>query len=110
MLMARIVVTGMGLISPYGVGSELLWKKLMAGETGLKVLTSFDASHIQCRVGGQLTDFLPQDYLSRRLLHKLDRFSVLGIVSIQQALRSAGLLLDDGKPVWNQWEQGGNRV
>ena len=108
--MTRIVVTGMGIVSPYGVGSEILWKKLMAGETGLRVLTSFDTSHIQCRVGGQLVDFLPQDYLSRRLLHKLDRFSVLGIVSIQQALRNAGLLLDDGKPVWNQWEQGGNRV
>src|SRR5439155_25817852 len=110
MLMARIVVTGMGLISPYGVGSELLWKKLIAGETGLKVLTSFDTSHIQCRVGGQLTDFLPQDYLQRRLVHKLDRFSVLGLVSIQQALQDAGLLLNDGKPLWSQWEQERNRV
>jgi len=108
--MARIVITGMGLISPYGVGSDTLWHKLMSGETGLKVLTSFDTSHIQCRVGGQLTDFLPQDYLNRRLVHKLDRFSVLGLVSIQQALQGAGLLLDDGKPVWNQWEQEGNRV
>jgi 3-oxoacyl-(acyl-carrier-protein) synthase len=108
--MTSIVVTGMGLVSPYGVGSDVLWKKLMAGETGLKVLTSFDTSHLQCRVGGQLTDFLPQDYLNRRLLHKLDRFSVLGLVAIQQALDNAGLLSDDGKPVWNQWEQQGNRV
>ncbi len=63
---ARVVITGMGVISPYGVGPAILWDKLMAGETGLKVLTSFDTSHIQCKVGGQFSDFRPESYISPR--------------------------------------------
>src|SRR5690348_16195940 len=82
---ASIVVTGMGVISPYGVGSAMLWDKLMAGETGLKPLTSFDTSHVQCRVGGQYTDFHPESYLSLRTVRKIDRFSTMGLIAAQQA-------------------------
>lgn len=106
----QIVVTGMGIVSPYGVGSELLWKKLMEGQTGIKALTSFDTSHIQCRVGGQLTDFRPETYLNRRMVRKLDRFSILGLISIQQALQDANLLLDNTTPTWSQEESEAHRV
>ncbi len=108
--MTKIVITGMGIISPYGVGPDILWEKLMVGETGLKPLTSFDTSHIQCRVGGQLTDFQPTAYLSSRLTRKIDRFSIFALVSIQLALQQAGLLLDNKKPAWSEPPQGGNRV
>lgn len=113
---AKIVITGMGVISPYGVGPALLWEKLMAGETGLKPLTTFETAHIRCRVGGQLTDFHPEDYLNPRQTRKIDRFSVLALVAAQQALRAAGLLVDEKRPVWSQREQedrrgiGDNRV
>lgn len=107
---ARVVITGMGVISPYGVGPDVLWDKLMAGETGLKALTSFDTSHIQCKVGGQFTDFRPESYISPRIVRKVDRFSTLGLISAQQALQDAALLLDDGKPTWSQQECGGDRV
>jgi 3-oxoacyl-(acyl-carrier-protein) synthase len=108
--MARIVITGMGIISPYGVGPEILWDKLMAGESGLQELTTFDTSHIQCRVGGQLRDFQPDAYMSPRLTRKIDRFSTFGLIAAQLALQKAGLLLDGKKPVWSQQEQGGSRV
>ncbi len=107
---AHIVVTGMGVISPYGVGSSVLWDGLMAGETGLKPLTSFDTSHVQCRVGGQYADFRPESYLSPRIVRKVDRFSTMGLIAAQQALEDAGLLLDDAKPIWSQQEHGGDRV
>lgn len=107
---ARIVITGMGVISPYGIGPDILWDKLMEGESGLKPLTSFDTSHIQCRVGGQLLDFSPQSYLPPRLTRKIDRFSTFGLVATHLALQNAGLLLDGKKPVWSQQEQGGNRI
>ncbi|MGH2480384.1 MAG: beta-ketoacyl-[acyl-carrier-protein] synthase family protein, partial [Ktedonobacteraceae bacterium] len=106
----RIVITGMGIISPYGIGPALLWDKLMAGESGLKPLTSFETSHIQCRTGGQLTDFRPDAYLSPRLARKIDRFSVFGVVAAQMALQDANLLVEGRKPVWNQQEQGDERV
>ena len=108
--MVSIVVTGMGVISQYGVGSTILWDKLMAGESGLKTLTSFDTSHVQCRVGGQYTDFRPESYLSPRIVRKIDRFSTMGLIAAQHALQDAGLLLDDAKPTWSQQEHGGNRV
>lgn len=107
---ARIVVTGMGVISPYGVGTGVLWSKLMSAETGLRVLTSFDTSHVQCKVGGQLVDFRAEKYLSPRIVRKVDRFSTLGLISAQQALQDAGLLLDGLKPAWSQQDRGGDRV
>ncbi len=106
----RVVVSGMGVISPYGVGSHVLWDKLMAGETGLRALTSFDTSHVQCKVGGQLFDFRPEKYLSPRIVRKVDRFSTLGLISAQLALQDAGLLLADMKPTWSQQDRGGDRV
>lgn len=106
----KIVVTGMGVISPYGVGTTVLWDNLMAGETGLKALTSFDTSHVQCRVGGQYSDFRPESYLSPRIVRKVDRFSTMGLIAAQYALQDAGLLLDDAKPTWSQQERGGDRV
>jgi 3-oxoacyl-(acyl-carrier-protein) synthase len=108
--MTKIVITGMGIISPYGVGPEILWEKLLAGENGLSELTNFDTSHIRCRVGGQLIDFQPDAYVSPRLTRKIDRFSTFGLVASQLALRDAGLLVEGKKPVWSQQEQGGDRV
>ncbi|HYU76344.1 MAG TPA: beta-ketoacyl-[acyl-carrier-protein] synthase family protein [Ktedonobacteraceae bacterium] len=107
---AKIVITGMGVISPYGIGPDILWDNLMKGESGLKPLTSFDTSHIQCRVGGQLLDFNPQPYLPPRLTRKIDRFSTFGLVATHLALQNGGLLVDGKEPVWSQQEQGGNRV
>lgn len=109
-MMARIVITGMGVISPYGVGPDILWDKLMLGENGLKPITAFDTSHIQCRVGGQLLDFDLKAHLSPRLTRKIDRFSSFGLIATQLALQNADLLVDGKVPVWSQQEQGGNRV
>jgi 3-oxoacyl-(acyl-carrier-protein) synthase len=106
----RIVITGIGMISPYGVGSDILWEKLMAGETGLKSLSTFDTSHIQCRVGGQLTDFNPTPYLSPRTVRKIDRFSTFALIASQLALQQAGLLVNGKKPLWVQQGHGEHRV
>lgn len=109
-MMEKIVITGMGIISPYGIGHQLLWEKLLAGENGLQPLTTFDTSHVQCRVGGQLRDFQPDSYVSPRLTRKIDRFSTFGLITAQLALQEAGLLVDGKKPVWSQQAEGGNRV
>lgn len=108
--MTKIVITGMGVISPYGVGPTILWEQLTSGRSALKELIGFDTSHIQCRVGGQLTNFHAEQYLSSRTIRKIDRFSVFGMVTAQMALQNAGLLLDNAKPIWSQRDNGGNRV
>ncbi|GCE51438.1 3-oxoacyl-[acyl-carrier-protein] synthase II [Thermosporothrix hazakensis] len=107
---AQIVVTGMGVVSPYGVGPDVLWDSVQAGKSGLTALTSFETAHIQCRAGGQLIDFDPERYYSRRQLRKMDRFSVFALIAVQQALTQAGLLLENNRPVWGQDEARSHRV
>lgn len=107
---SRIVITGIGIISPYGVGSDVLWENVIAGKTAIQPITSFDTDHIQCRVGGQLTDFHPEQYLSSRTIRKIDPFSSYAMITTQLALQDAGLMIDGKKPVWSQQEQGGNRI
>ena len=108
--MTRIVITGMGVISPYGVGPEPLWEKLRAGESGLAELAGFDTAHIQCRVGGQLTNFRATDYLPMRTIRKIDRFSIFGLITARFALHKAHLLRDTSRAIWSEQEDGGNRV
>src|SRR6266852_4854512 len=108
--MTRIVITGMGLISPYGVGPELLWKNVVAGQTALKPLTSFETDHLHCRVGGQLVDFQAKDYVSPRLSRKIDRFSTFGVAASLLALRDAGLTRANNTAIWQGEEHGGERV
>lgn len=108
--MEKIVITGMGIISPYGVGPEILWEKLMQGESGLTRVSSDDTQDMSSRLGGQLTDFHPDTYVSPRLTRKIDRFSTFGLIAAQCALQDAGLLTEGKKPVWSQQEQGGERV
>src|SRR5579883_1017850 len=98
--MTQIVITGMGVISPYGVGPAPLWDNLLAGNSALTELTNFDTSHIQCRVGGQLKDFESKAYVSPRLTREIDRFSTLGVVAALLALRDAGLLNEKDTPLW----------
>jgi len=62
--MTRIVITGMGILSPYGVGPDILWENVLAGQTAVKTLTGFETEHLQCRIGGQLTNFSPVIYQS----------------------------------------------
>ncbi|GER90270.1 hypothetical protein KDW_44320 [Dictyobacter vulcani] len=108
--MARIVITGMGVISPFGIGSEVLWEKLMGGESGLKPLKTFDTSHLRCRVGGQFLDFRSDAYLKSRVTRKIDRFSTFGLISAQLALQNAGLLDAGNKPIWSGQEQESHRI
>jgi 3-oxoacyl-(acyl-carrier-protein) synthase len=108
--MTAIVITGMGVISPYGVGAELLWENVLAGRSGIKELTGFDTEHLHCLVGGQSTDFHPEVYVSPRLTRKIDRFSAFGVIASLLALRDAGLLVDGKVPAWKGREHESERV
>lgn len=108
--MVQIVITGMGVISPYGVGADILWESLQSGTNGISLLKNLDHSSVRCRVGGQLADFRAESYISPRLARKIDRFSIFGLVGTQLALQDAGLLGPDKKTVWSQLERGGERV
>lgn len=84
----RVVITGVGLVSPLGVGLEANWRSLREGKNGIGPVTRFDASEYPSRIAGEVKDFDPLDFIDKKELRKMDRF-------IQYALAAAQLAADD---------------
>ncbi len=87
----RVVITGVGLISPVGVGTEKTWTALLKGVNGIGPITAFDASQFNCRIAGQVNDFDPLLYLERKEVRKMGRFIQFAIAASEFALESAQL-------------------
>lgn len=91
----RVVITGLGIISPLGVGVESNWASILAGVSGIGVITRFDASDYPCSIAGEVTDFDPAHYFSAKDARKMDRFIQLGVAAGIDALRDSGLAVTD---------------
>ena len=91
----RVVVTGVGLVTPLGVGTEVSWTALLAGKSGVGPLTRFDASEFTSRIAGQVDDFEPTDYLSIKDVKKSDVFIHYAIAASRFALEDAALVIDE---------------
>jgi len=91
----RVVVTGLGMLSPLGLNSEDTWRKLLAGESGIGEITHFDCSNYSTRFAGQINDFDPQEYIEKKETKKMDRFIQLGIAAGKQALIDSGLTISE---------------
>ena len=95
--MRRVVITGMGLVSPMGVGVEPSWKRLVEGESGIGPIESFDVSDLPCRIAAHLPAgrredgrWDPEDWLPARDRRKLDPFIIYGMVAADQAVGDSG--------------------
>jgi len=86
----RVVVTGMGIVSPLGIGLETFWRNALAGVSGIRRITSFDASAQRPRIAGEVPDFDPGRYLPSRYLDQMDRFSQLALTAAAEAVGNAG--------------------
>ncbi|MGQ9779892.1 MAG: beta-ketoacyl-ACP synthase II [Bacillota bacterium] len=93
--MHRVVVTGLGLISPLGVGTEKTWEGLVAGRSGIGPVTAFDASSLPTRIGGEVKDFDPTAYFDRKEARRMDRFTQFAVVAAKMALEDAGLVITE---------------
>ena len=87
----RVVVTGIGMVSPLGVGTEANWSALLAGRSGVGPITRFDASAYPCRVAGEVKDFHPEDHIPRKDVKKMDRFIHFAMAASQLAMEDAAL-------------------
>jgi 3-oxoacyl-[acyl-carrier-protein] synthase II len=87
----RAVVTGLGLVTPLGTGIERNWAALVAGRSGVRAITRFDASCCPARVAGEVPDFEPERFLERRDLKKMDPFIQYALAAAQMAVEDAGL-------------------
>ena len=87
----RVVVTGLGIISPVGTGVENFWKSLVAGKSGIRRITHFDASQFDCQICGDVLDFNPLDHFSTKEARHLARFVQFAVVATNEAIRNANL-------------------
>jgi 3-oxoacyl-[acyl-carrier-protein] synthase II len=89
----RVVVTGLGAVSPLGCGVDANWRALLAGRSGISRLTAFDASEFPVRIAGQVHDFDPARYLEHKDIKKVDRFAQFAIAAAQEAVDDARLAI-----------------
>jgi len=91
----RVVVTGMGAITPLGNTIKEYWEGLIAGRSGIDLITQFDASLHICRIAGEVRDFNPYDYLERKDVKHISRFAQFGVSASLQAIADAGFEIND---------------
>ena len=87
----RVVVTGIGMMTPVGLGRDRSWSALLAGENGIGTVTLCDTTDLASRVAGEVTGFDPLDYLDRKEARRMDRFAHLAVAASAEALEHAGL-------------------
>ena len=90
----RVVITGMGVVTPLGSSVEELWRRALEGASGITELTAIDPSAYPCRVAGQVHDFVPTDWMDHKTARRMARFSQFAIAAGKQALDDAALDLD----------------
>ena len=91
MELKRVVVTGLGALTPIGNNVPALWDSLTAGVSGGGPITHFDASKFRCRIAAELKGFNPLDYFDRKEMRLLDGYTIYGLVVVDEAIRDAGL-------------------
>jgi 3-oxoacyl-[acyl-carrier-protein] synthase II len=89
--MRRVVVTGLGVISPLGNNPELTWKNLLAGNSGIRTIEHFDVSEFTTKFAGLVNDFNAEDYMAKKDAKKMDLFIQYGVAAGQQAIKDSGL-------------------
>lgn len=94
----RVVVTGMGAITPVGNDPQSMWDNLVAGKSGIGPITSFDTSRFNVHFAGEVKDFDPQDYMEHREMRRTDRYAHYAQAATIQAMQQAGLRMEDEDP------------
>lgn len=92
----RVAVTGVGLVSPLGVGTEPTWQGLMDGKSGIGPITRFDATGYPSRIAGEVQGFDPLEYLEKKEVKKTDLFIQYALAATQFAMTDSGLAVDEG--------------
>jgi 3-oxoacyl-[acyl-carrier-protein] synthase II len=92
-LRRRVVVTGIGLVIPTGIGVETAWKNVCKGKTGIGPLTRFDPNGLETKIAGEVRNFNPELYIDKKEIKKMDLFIQYAIAATKEALDDAGLAI-----------------
>jgi len=93
--MRRVVVTGVGVVSPLGIGVEQNWAALTQGKSGIARITRFDASELPTQIAGEVKDFNPEDYMDKKEVKKMDLFIQYALAAAELAMTDSGLVIND---------------
>ena len=91
----RVVVTGMGVVTPLGTGLNTTWKALCAGKSGVARITHFDPEGFPSQIAAEVKDFDPVNFIEKKEIKKMDRFIQFGIAAARMAVEDAGLEVTD---------------
>src|SRR6266508_2427903 len=87
----RVVVTGIGMISPLGAGNEPTWRGLLEGRSGIGRITKFDPAAFACQIAGEVRDFKPEEWIEKKEVKKSDTFIHYAIAAAQMAIDDSGI-------------------
>jgi 3-oxoacyl-[acyl-carrier-protein] synthase II len=93
--MRRVVVTGVGVVSPLGTGNRKNWDALVAGKSGVDRITRFDASDFPVQIAGEVKDFNPEEFIDKKEIKKMDLFIQYAMGAAHFAVEDAGIVIDD---------------
>jgi 3-oxoacyl-[acyl-carrier-protein] synthase II len=91
----RVVITGVGLVSPLGVGTEVTWRRALAGDSGIGPITKFDAAEYPSRIAGEVPGFDPTRFLDKKDVKKTDAFIQFALAATSFAVEDSGLVIDE---------------
>lgn len=89
----RVVVTGVGVVSPLGLDVPATWEALLAGTSGIGPITRFDASAFAVRIAGEVRGFDPATFIEKKEIKKMDPFIHYAIAAAEEAMRDSGLCI-----------------
>jgi len=96
--MRRVVITGLGAVSPIGNGKETFWSAIKAGKCGIGDVTRFDASDFNCQVAAEVNDFDPGEYIDKKEAKRMDRYTQYALVAAKMAIEDAKLDMEKENP------------
>jgi 3-oxoacyl-[acyl-carrier-protein] synthase II len=91
----RVAVTGLGVVSPLGIGREEMWRSVAEGRSGAGLITLFDATDSPVRIACEAHGFDPTDFMERRVARRMDRYAQLAVAAARLAVSDSGLTIDD---------------
>jgi 3-oxoacyl-[acyl-carrier-protein] synthase II len=94
----RVAITGIGIVSPLGTGTDVTWRRLCAGESGIRAITRFDASEFPARIAGEVPDFDASPWIPKRVQRQMDLFIQYALAASDMAVEAAGLDQDQPDP------------
>ena len=87
----RVVITGMGVLTPLGCELEVFWQNLLAGKSGIGLVTRFDTTDFDCKIGGEVKDFKPEDFMPIKETRRTDRFTQFAVGAARKAVADSGI-------------------